>query len=244
MIGSTNASAGGRWLDDGTIVYADQDGRLLRWTDPDSGPLRDLEVGFCLYPTLLADDTEILCGGGAWKFAYSRATDAVESLLFWTRSAATGQPGAPVRGSQFRVVDGEWLVYLTIDGTLNSLPGTAFLIQVFSSPAGEADQARAYEGSVTTAATIVSLGEVSSCGCCMLAVLATGIVASSTSPSLWRTGFAVFGSKKLRAVLIILASWSTLTAIIDAFLWSLNTRLFLRLPKSFFLSAKASKIDS
>lgn len=41
----------------------------------------------------------------------------------------------------------------TIDGTLNSTAGTQFLIQVFSSPAGETGQARAYEDSVTTAAT-------------------------------------------------------------------------------------------
>ncbi|NNK64806.1 MAG: protein kinase [Gemmatimonadetes bacterium] len=122
VVGSTNAATGGHWLEDGTIVYSDQDGRMLRWTDPDSGPLRDMAVQFCLYPTLRADETEILCGGGDWKFAYSRATDAVEDLLFWTRSAATGQPGAPVRGSQFREVDDAWLVYLAIDGTLMAAP--------------------------------------------------------------------------------------------------------------------------
>ncbi|MEJ2504017.1 MAG: protein kinase, partial [Gemmatimonadota bacterium] len=118
VIGSANAAAGGHWLEDGTIVYSDQDGRMLRWVDPDSGPLRDLNLQYCLYPTFIADGTEILCGGGAWKFAYSRVIDAPVDLHFWTRSASTAQPGATVRGSQFRVVDDAWLVYLAIDGTL------------------------------------------------------------------------------------------------------------------------------
>lgn len=118
VIGPANAAAGGIWRDDGTIVYSDQDGRLLRFTDPEAGPLRDLAVQYCLYPTLLADETEVLCGGGAWKFAFSRSVDAPEGLLFWTRGASTTQPGAALRGSQFRVVDGEWLVYLAVDGTL------------------------------------------------------------------------------------------------------------------------------
>ncbi len=41
----------------------------------------------------------------------------------------------------------------TVSGTLNSNPGVAFVIQVFSSPAGETGQARSYEGSVTTGVT-------------------------------------------------------------------------------------------
>ena len=118
VIGPANASAGGHWLEDGTIVYSDQDGRMLRWVDPESGPLRDLGLQYCLYPTFIADGTEILCGGGAWKFAYSRVIDAPADVHFWTRSASTAQQGATVRGSQFRVVEDDYLVYLALDGTL------------------------------------------------------------------------------------------------------------------------------
>jgi serine/threonine-protein kinase len=117
-IGPANAASGGVWLEDGTIAYSDQDGRLIRFTDPDTGPLRDIGTEYCLYPTFMASDSEVLCGGGAWKFAFSRALDAPAELLFWTRAESTGQPGAVVRGSQFRAVDDEWLVYLAIDGTL------------------------------------------------------------------------------------------------------------------------------
>jgi Tol biopolymer transport system component len=118
VVGSANAAAGGRWREDGTLIYSDQDGRLLRFTDPESGPLQDLEVEYCLYPTLLAEETEVLCGGGAWKFVFSRTIDAPAGIHFWTRGDATNLPGANVRGAQFRVVDEEWLVYVAIDGTL------------------------------------------------------------------------------------------------------------------------------
>ncbi len=48
----------------------------------------------------------------------------------------------------------------TISGTLNSNPGVAFVIQIFSSAAGELGQARRFEGSATTAATNAS-GDIS-----------------------------------------------------------------------------------
>ncbi|MEJ2541070.1 MAG: protein kinase, partial [Gemmatimonadota bacterium] len=122
VIGPASAAAGGRWQDDGTIVYSDQDGRLIRRVDPDAGPLGDLDVEYCLYPTPVAGGSEVLCGGGAWKFAYGRAIDDPTDLLFWTRSVSTTQPGAVVRGSQFRVVEDDFLVYLAIDGTLMAAP--------------------------------------------------------------------------------------------------------------------------
>jgi len=76
------------------------------------------DTKYCIYPTLMDDETEVLCGGGAWKFAFSRSTDSPTEILFWTRGEATGRPGATVRGAQFRIVDDQWLVYLAVDGSL------------------------------------------------------------------------------------------------------------------------------
>ncbi len=69
-----------------------------------------------------------------------------------------GDTGDPNEGQNFPIITSAVTSggVTTINGTLNSNPGQTFLIQVFSSPAGETGQARAYQGTVTTAMTNAS----------------------------------------------------------------------------------------
>ena len=40
--------------------------------DPETGPVRVDTLNYCLYPQILDDAARVLCGGGSWKFAFSR----------------------------------------------------------------------------------------------------------------------------------------------------------------------------
>jgi len=122
VAGSADIVQGGRWLDDGRLFFSTDDGRLLRWFDPEAGEVRRAEADYCLYPLPLDGSDRVLCSGGSWKFAFAR--DLADPLKHepWTRSAGAGRPGASVRGVQFEIVDDEYLVYLALDGALTAAP--------------------------------------------------------------------------------------------------------------------------
>ena len=122
VAGQVSLPNGGTWLDDELLVLVDNDGRFLRWFDAESGQVRQAEANYCLYPTLLGDGEEVLCGGGSWKFAFTRDLSEPVVHRSWTRSQDTSRPGGVVRGAHFRIVDGEYLVYLSVDGALTAAP--------------------------------------------------------------------------------------------------------------------------
>jgi len=113
------APLGGGWLEDGQVFYGDQDGRLLRWVDPQTGPGRQLDVAYCIQPQLIGDGHRILCGGGGVKFATARHLDRPTDVEYWRSSGRPdGSNAALLRGSDFRIIDDRYMVYISIDGTL------------------------------------------------------------------------------------------------------------------------------
>jgi serine/threonine-protein kinase len=117
-IGRTQDPHGGEWLADGRLFFADNDGRLLRWITPGAGAVRELAITYCVNPQLIGND-RILCGGGADNFAFlvSLARPDQKVPLRPSRNARA-TVSAVLVGSHFRVVDGRYLVYMSVDGTL------------------------------------------------------------------------------------------------------------------------------
>jgi hypothetical protein len=113
----TNPSGGG-WREDGTLFFSTNDGRQLRWVDATTGQGRTQSITSCLHPQLIGTD-RLLCGGGADMFANVRRLDRPNDKRAWRRLRNTGDSvGALLPGSDFRIVDEAYLVYLSIDGTL------------------------------------------------------------------------------------------------------------------------------
>ena len=111
---------GGGWLEGGKLVFSDDDGRVVRWIDPETGPGRSVAVTYCILPQLIGGGDRVLCGGGAEKAATVRSlTSESQPKRFLRRAPGATNAGPPVLlGSDFRVVDGTYLVYMAIDGTI------------------------------------------------------------------------------------------------------------------------------
>jgi hypothetical protein len=111
---------GGGWLTTGQIYFADDDGRTLRLIDAESGAARSDTVSLCINAQPLPDRMA-LCGGGSTKVAYVMDLARPDLRRYLRRTAAAQTVGPPLMlGSDFRIVDSTYVVYLSPDGTLSA----------------------------------------------------------------------------------------------------------------------------
>ena len=111
---------GGGWLASGEIFFADDDGRTLRWIDPENGASRTDAVQLCHNAQALSA-TEALCGGGSSKAAYAQSPARPNVRRYLRRIPSAMSSGPPIMlGSDFRVIDSTYVVYMTMDGTLSA----------------------------------------------------------------------------------------------------------------------------
>jgi eukaryotic-like serine/threonine-protein kinase len=111
---------GGGWLPSGQIFFADEDGRTLRWVDPENGAARTDAVQLCHNAQALTA-THALCGGGSSKAAYAQSPEQPTVRRYLRRTSSAASAGPPIMlGSDFRVVDSTYLVYMAMDGTLSA----------------------------------------------------------------------------------------------------------------------------
>jgi len=109
---------GGSWLASGRVFFSDDDGRTLRFLDPGTGPGRSIATSYCVMPEMLTE-MDVLCGGGANKFATVVGLAPPNRKRFIRRaSAAAGTP--LLLGADFRVIDDTYLVYMGLDGTISA----------------------------------------------------------------------------------------------------------------------------
>ncbi len=109
---------GGSWLANGSVFFSDEDGRTLRFIDPSTGSGRSVPMSYCVMPEMLSE-TDVLCAGGANKFAAVVSLSPPNRKRFIRRaSAATGPP--LLLGADFRVIDDQYLVYMALDGTISA----------------------------------------------------------------------------------------------------------------------------
>jgi hypothetical protein len=110
----------GEWRDNGEIVLPDNDGRLLRYIDAGGGELRTVEIPYCVNATLLGDDDRILCGGGGIKFGFAVDLSGSGEQRLLQLPSAGGDGGTPLRGSDLRLIEERYLVYVSTEGDLRA----------------------------------------------------------------------------------------------------------------------------
>jgi len=108
----------GAWLTTDLILMVDEDGRRLRWIDPAGSLVRETRIEYCQMPSLIGGGDRLLCGGGADKYASVRMLDDPMTKHAFLRSPRSKETGSLLLGSDFRLVDDRYLIYMSIDGTL------------------------------------------------------------------------------------------------------------------------------
>ncbi len=109
---------GGSWLANGSVLFSDEDGRTLRFIDPGTGSGRSVPMSYCVMPEMLSE-TDVLCAGGANKFATVVSLSPPNRKRFIRRSSAAAGPPL-LLGADFRVIDDQYLVYMGLDGTISA----------------------------------------------------------------------------------------------------------------------------
>ena len=109
---------GGTWLSSGQVFFSDEDGRTLRFIDPGTGTSRSVAMSYCVMPEMIGT-TDVLCGGGANKFATVVTLAPPNRKRFIRR--ASGVAGASLLlGADFRIIDDQYVVYMGLDGTISA----------------------------------------------------------------------------------------------------------------------------
>lgn len=117
-LGPASDPHGGGWLASGRVFFSSDDGRTLRFLDPSTGAERSVPMSYCVMAEMLSE-TDVLCGGGANKFATVVSLNPPNRKRFIRR--ATASLGTPLLlGADFRVVDDTYIVYMGLDGTISA----------------------------------------------------------------------------------------------------------------------------
>ncbi|WP_310572243.1 protein kinase [Gemmatimonas sp.] len=116
--GSATDPHGGSWLANGRVFFSSDDGRTLRFLDPGTGSTRTVPMSYCVMPELL-NESEVLCGGGANKFATVVGLSPPNPKRFIRRAGTAAGPSL-LLGADFRIVDDQYVVYMGLDGSISA----------------------------------------------------------------------------------------------------------------------------
>jgi hypothetical protein len=106
-----------QWISNSEITVAQLDGSRLTWLDPEGGATRTKDVTRCVVGQWIPEDHQLIC-----SFNGAATVMDPESGQEWSIrvARADGSPGVPLVGSGFRVVDGAYVVYTSVDGDLRA----------------------------------------------------------------------------------------------------------------------------
>jgi serine/threonine-protein kinase len=115
-----------QWPTGGRILAIDNVGTVVRWMDPERGPVSSVRIPYCESQSLIAGGDGLLCGGGGYKWGYRVAIGdtAFEGTPFRDRAQRLwrAEDSNRVFGSSFRVVEDRYLTYASIGGDLLAAP--------------------------------------------------------------------------------------------------------------------------
>ncbi len=106
------------WLSP-TRLLATTQGFNLHWLDPEVGQIETKAIKEFCFVSWIEQDQRLLC-----NFNEGSSVLDPKSGEVWPIRArnADGSPGRPVSGAAFRIVDGRYMLYVSLDGELRAAP--------------------------------------------------------------------------------------------------------------------------
>jgi serine/threonine protein kinase len=109
---------GMQWTSASTFFVVDDDGANVRWLNAQSGETATANLGYCIGQEWVAATGEMLCGGGGRKYAYMVNPATGRMRVINTAPADISAGLAIAAGSDFRVVDERYVVFMSVEGDL------------------------------------------------------------------------------------------------------------------------------
>jgi serine/threonine-protein kinase len=114
-LGRVTGPANVQWLPDGRIQLIDNGFLRTQWFDPRGGPTTAASIQFCVVGVLIPSEDSLLCGSAIRSYAYLARVDGTPGeRALWRAAPDT----VPVFGSDFRLVDGSYLTWVSVAGDL------------------------------------------------------------------------------------------------------------------------------
>ncbi len=107
------------WLSSTELLVEQLDGRRLTWLDPESGPTRSQDVTRCVVAHWIPEDRQMIC-----SFNGMATIMDPDSGKEWVVRATQpdGSAGPALVGGSFEVVDGAYVLYMSVNGELRAAP--------------------------------------------------------------------------------------------------------------------------
>ncbi len=114
-------SRSAEWISPSKLYAFDNDGYRLIWIDADAGVLEEISLESqgmrCIFGVWLPEQERLLCSFNETAKLFNPRVPG-DTVIRTT--AASGELGPPVSGSNFRIIDGRYLLYVTLDGELRA----------------------------------------------------------------------------------------------------------------------------
>jgi eukaryotic-like serine/threonine-protein kinase len=106
-----------QWLSPRQLLALHSDGQRLAWLDPETGVTKELATSRCTLGKWVPEIGELLCG-------LNRVTWMIDTVKGSQRSimarASDGTPAGLAHGTDFRLVDGRYIVFVSPSGDLSA----------------------------------------------------------------------------------------------------------------------------
>jgi eukaryotic-like serine/threonine-protein kinase len=106
-----------QWLSPRRLLALHSDGQRLAWLDPETGLTKEIAIARCTIGKLVPASGELLCGlnRNAWML------DTVSGKQRYIASRGSdGTPAGLAHGTDFRLVEGKYVVYVSTSGDLSA----------------------------------------------------------------------------------------------------------------------------
>lgn len=106
-----------QWTSPDQLVLLHNDGSRLTWLDADAGTVKDLTIFRCTLGKWIPETKDLLCGLNGTAWTLDPETGKQNPI---TVRAADGSNAGYAQGSDFRIVDGRYMVYMSTAGELTA----------------------------------------------------------------------------------------------------------------------------
>jgi serine/threonine-protein kinase len=108
------------WVSPTRLLLVHSDGYRMSWLDPEVGETEpERTIPRCAFGVWIPEERQLLCGFNGLVRMIDPVTGAEQGIR---NRNPDGSPGSAIVGSTFRLVEGRYLVYLSLDGDLRAAP--------------------------------------------------------------------------------------------------------------------------